>query len=166
MSAQDFEDFVRGQRLLRFAVLMCGDPAEAEDVLQHVLERTYLRWNRVRVGDPEAYVRRAIANRVISRWRSPWFRRRVAEMPDRAVTVDEMRRIDDRAVLLAALRSLPPRMRAVIVMRHWVGWSERETAHALGCSIGSVKSQSSRGLERLRRDLSNGDAVTTEYEER
>nr|WP_238323865.1 sigma factor [Salinispora pacifica] len=72
-SFPDFEDFVRGsgRRLLRFAILMCGDPSHAEAVLQTVLEQTYPRWNRLRDGDPERYVRRAIANRVISRWRSP-----------------------------------------------------------------------------------------------
>lgn len=161
-SFPDFEDFVRGsgRRLLRFAILMCGDPSHAEDVLQAVLEQTYPRWNRLRDGDPERYVRRAIANRVISRWRSPWVRRRVAEVPERAAPGDEMARADDRALLLRALRSLPPRMRAVVVMRYWVGWSEKETAEALGCSVGAVKSQSSRGLNRLRDLLSGAGPVS------
>ncbi|WP_019869915.1 SigE family RNA polymerase sigma factor [Salinispora oceanensis] len=162
LSVPDFEDFVHGsgQRLLRFAILMCGDPSDAEDLLQTVLEQTYPRWSRLRDGDPERYVRRAIANRVISQWRSPWIRRRVAEVPETATLGDEMARADDRALLLRALRSLPPRMRAVVVMRYWAGWSEKETAAALGCSVGAVKSQSSRGLDRLRDLLSGAGSVS------
>ena len=94
-----------------------------------------------------------MANRLVSRWRSPWTRRRVSQVPDPAGPVDEHCRVDDRDELLTALRSLPPRMRAVIVLRYWLEYTERETAAELGCSVGAVKSQASRGLQRLRTAL-------------
>jgi RNA polymerase sigma-70 factor (sigma-E family) len=152
MTGEDFGTFVHhsGPRLLRYAVLLCGQRSDAEDLLQDALVRVYPRWGRLRNQQPEAYVRKVMTNRLISRWRSPWSRRRVPELPDQAVPVDEVARVDDRDVLLAALRSLPPQMRAVIVLRYWLGYTEQETAAELGCSIGSVKSQSSRGIQRLR----------------
>ncbi|MFI6781072.1 SigE family RNA polymerase sigma factor [Micromonospora sp. NPDC050276] len=151
----DFGTFVAtsGPRLLRFAVLITGQQADAEDLLQEVLEQVYPRWRAVRQRQPEAYLRRAMTNRLVSRWRSPWSRRRVAHQPDAVAQQDEMARVDDREVLLAALRELPPRMRAVVVLRYWLGLSEAEAAAELDCSTGSVKSQASRGLHRLRARL-------------
>ncbi|MEU8333095.1 SigE family RNA polymerase sigma factor [Micromonospora sp. NPDC048839] len=157
----DFETFVstRGPRLLRFAVLITGQRADAEDLLQEVLMQAYPRWRVVRERQPEAYLRRAMTNRLISRWRSPWSRRRVAGLPDHLTQPDEVGRVDDRELLLDALRQLPPRMRAVVVLRYWLGCSEAETAAELGCSAGSVKSQASRGLHRLRAGLEGAAAL-------
>ncbi|GII90934.1 SigE family RNA polymerase sigma factor [Sinosporangium siamense] len=152
MPDHDFESFVQsaGARLLRFAVLVSGDRSKAEDLVQDALVKVYPRWNRIRDNAPEAYVRRTIINQMASWWRSPWVARRAPEMPDPPVKRDAMGESDERARILAALRRLPTRMRTVVVMRYWLGYSEMETARELGCSPGTVKSQASRGLERLR----------------
>jgi RNA polymerase sigma factor (sigma-70 family) len=99
---------------------------------------------------PEAYLRRVLVNTAIS-WRR---RRKVSEVPllaaDEVPVGDEFRRVDQRQQVVAALRKLPPRMRTVLVLRFFEDLSEAEVAAALGCSVGTVKSQTSRGLERLR----------------
>ncbi|BCJ68404.1 SigE family RNA polymerase sigma factor [Polymorphospora rubra] len=150
-----FEVFVRtsGPGLLRYATLLCGNAANAEDLLQEVLARAYPRWSRVSTDNPEAYLRRAMSNSVISWWRSPWSRRRVPYPGEMSEPEDAVARADDRQMILAALGSLPPRMRSVVVLRYWLGFSEQDTAAELGCSTGSVKSQASRGLQRLRAAL-------------
>ncbi|MET7865110.1 SigE family RNA polymerase sigma factor [Micromonospora taraxaci] len=165
--SDDFDVFVSrsGSRLLRYAVLITGQRADAEDLLQEVLVQAYPRWRTVREQQPEAYLRRAMTNRLISRWRSPWSRRRVAELPDDLAQPDESGRVDDRELLLDALRHLPPRMRAVVVLRYWLGCTEAETAAELGCSAGSVKSQASRGLQRLRARLEGAGATPIDVAE-
>lgn len=151
MSDGDFTAFASasGPRLLRFGVLLCGDRAQAEDLTQEALARVYVRWSRLRGDNPEAYARRTMINAQASWWRSPWSARRVAVVPDLAGP-DAYASADDREMVLAALRTLPARMRAVVVLRYWLGLSEQETAAELGVSAGSVKSQASRGLARLR----------------
>jgi RNA polymerase sigma-70 factor (sigma-E family) len=151
LSDGDFTTFasVSGPRLLRFGVLLCGSPAQAEDLVQEALTRVYMRWARLGRDNPEAYARRTMVNLQTSWWRSPWSARRdpvVPELPE----ADEYAGVDDRQLVLAALRTLPVRMRAVVVLRYWLGFSEQETAEELGVSAGSVKSQGSRGLARLR----------------
>jgi RNA polymerase sigma-70 factor (sigma-E family) len=147
-----FEDFVAraGDRLLRSAVLLVGDRGTAEDLVQGALERTYRHWPRVSSGQPEAYVRRALVNAAASRWR----RRGVREVPLDAtheVTVaDDRDRLALRDGLIRALLTLPARQRAVLVLRYFDDMSEADVAATLGCSVGSVKSQASRGLVRLR----------------
>jgi RNA polymerase sigma-70 factor (sigma-E family) len=147
----DFRDFVqaRSPALLGTAYALTGDRGLAEDLLQTALLKTYRHWSQVRRSDrPEAYVRRVMANQRISWWR----RRRVAEsgvdLPDRAGPVPYP--MEDRDELWQALHELPPRMRAVLVLRYWEDLPEAEVAAVLGCSAGSVKSQASRGLQRLR----------------
>ncbi|EIV91707.1 SigE family RNA polymerase sigma factor [Frankia sp. QA3] len=146
-----FEEFVAhsGDRLLRSAVLLVGDRAAAEDLLQGALERTYRHWPRVSAGQPEAYVRRALVNAAASRWR-----RRIREVPWEADTAvgqpDPADRLVQRDGLIRALLTLPVRQRAVLVLRYLDDLPEAEVAAALGCSVGSVKSQASRGLARLR----------------
>jgi RNA polymerase sigma-70 factor (sigma-E family) len=156
----EFEQFVqgRGPALLRTACLLTGDRHTAEDLLQGVLERMYVRWSRLR-EHPEPYARRALVNAAINAWR---FRRRRPEAPlldrhDRA-TDDEQRQIDLRDGLVRALLQLPPKQRAVLVLRYFDDFSEREVAAALDCSLGTVKSQASRGLARLR-ELSDSDLL-------
>ncbi|MEV5325142.1 SigE family RNA polymerase sigma factor [Nonomuraea sp. NPDC052634] len=147
----DFAAFVaaRGTSLLRVAYLACGDATEAEDVLQTALERTYRNWDRVRRDSPEPYVRRAIINLSISRAR----RRAILSIipvhspPERAARATDA---DLRHVLMEALRALPPRQRAVIVLRYWEDLSEQQTAKVLGCSAGTVKSQASKAMAKLR----------------
>ena len=155
----DFRDFVvaRTPALLGTAYALTGDRGLAEDLLQTALLKTYRRWRVVRDEHPEAYVRRVMTNQQISWWR----RRRVAEsgrpLPDRAGP-DRPSGIEDRDELWRALRQLPPRTRAVVVLRYWEDLSEAEVAGILGCSVGSVKSQASRGLHRLRDVLAAGRA--------
>ncbi|WP_246843446.1 SigE family RNA polymerase sigma factor [Allokutzneria sp. NRRL B-24872] len=169
-----FVEFVRerSSTLLRTARLLCaGDQGAAEDLLQEVLARVYCRWNRI-VGDPEPYVRTALFNAAKHRWRRR--SRRVAEARwDETVVGDHMPHHDGpedqlaaRDEAMRALARLPPRMRAVIVLRFFEDFSEEQTANVLGCSAGTVKSQTSRGLSKLRGliDLS-GKAAAEPVEE-
>jgi len=159
---REFVDFVAasGTRLLRVAHLTCGSRDEAEDLLQTALERAYRSWDRLRDGrDPEPYVRRIIVNLAISRAR----RRAILRfIPARAVPDREVRDADVtlRKVLLDALRALPPRQRAVLVLRYWEDLSEAQTAEALGCTTGTVKSQASKALAKLRAAM--GDQLVEE----
>lgn len=153
MSAPEgFAEFVaaRGTSLLRTAHLTCGSAHEAEDVLQSALERACRSWHRIHRGsDPEPYVRRIIVNLAISRAR----RRAVLRIIPTHSPPERPSRRDDvelRQVLMGGLRALPPRQRAVVVLRYWEDLSEAQTAKMLGCSVGTVKSQAAKALLRLR----------------
>jgi RNA polymerase sigma-70 factor (sigma-E family) len=156
-----FAEFVTqwSPALLRVAFLLTSDRGEAEDLLQTALLKTSRHWGRL--NDREAayaYVRRVLVTTHTS-WRR---RRRVHEVlldqfPDRPVS--EPTSIE-AGQALQALEQLPPRMRAVVVLRCYEGLSEAETAEALGCSVGSVKSQASRGLARLRELLDQSTSTT------
>ncbi|WP_020576379.1 SigE family RNA polymerase sigma factor [Actinopolymorpha alba] len=157
MKANDeeaFRDFVnaRWHSLLRTAYLLVGDYGYAEDLVQVALVRTHRRWLKIeRIDAPDAYLRKVLVNLASSHWRRRLrFRESlVAEPPDG--TEDDAAAVSDqRDEVWAALRSLPPRMRAVLVLRYFEDLSEVETAAILGCSTGTVKSQASRGLDRLR----------------
>jgi RNA polymerase sigma-70 factor (sigma-E family) len=149
---REFSAFVSAQRpvLVRLAaLLLTGDRAAAEDVVQTALTRLYVTWPKVRPDTLNAYARRSVVNAVIDD-RRKLFRRRErsqAELPD--VTTVESRDVDQTAVI-ALLSTLPARMRAAVVLRYIEGLNAAETADALGCSEGTVRSQSARGLERLR----------------
>jgi RNA polymerase sigma-70 factor (sigma-E family) len=149
---REFSAFVSAQRavLVRLAaLLLTGDRATAEDVVQTALTRLYVTWPKVRPDTLNAYARRSVVNAVIDD-RRKLFRRRErsqAELPD--VTTVESRDVDQTAVI-ALLSTLPARMRAAVVLRYIEGLNAAETADALGCSEGTVRSQSARGLERLR----------------
>ncbi|WP_156758741.1 SigE family RNA polymerase sigma factor [Actinokineospora pegani] len=154
IDADEFSDFVthRSAALLSTAYLLCGGDREAaRDLLQDVLERVYLRRRRV-TGPLEPYVRAALANASANRWRTR--SRRVLETPLESSpeqgTDGPEAAVADRDQVARALGGLPPRMRAVLVLRFFDDLSEAETAAALGCSTGTVKSQTSRGLDRLR----------------
>jgi RNA polymerase sigma-70 factor (sigma-E family) len=151
-----FDEFVqaRSPGLFRTALLLTGqDRAEAEDLLQLALERAYRHWARIcQFGEPERYVRKILANASADRWR------RLGRRPERPLhdaaadpaVPDRAREIDDRDLLLRALAALPPRQRAALVLRYFDDLNEAEIADMLGCSVGTVKSQISRGLARLR----------------
>lgn len=151
-----FEEFVhaRSGSLLRTALLLTGqNRAEAEDLLQLALERAYRHWPRVcESGEPERYVRKILANASADRWR------RLVRRPERALQAshegisarDEAAEVADRDFLLRALAGLPPRQRAVLVLRYFDDLPEAEIAETLGCSLGTVKSQVARALARLR----------------
>lgn len=151
-----FEDFVKGSsmRLFTMALLLTGyQRAEAEDLLQGVLERTYRRWRRISLrGDPEPYVRQMLINASVDRWRL--LRRRSDEplfvVRAQSTTGDQAAEIAERDQLLRALATLPAGQRAVLGLRYLCDLSEAQTAAVLACSVGSVKSQSSRALARLR----------------
>lgn len=148
----DFHDFVVARRraLLRTAWLLTGDWDRAEDLVQTALLRCYPRWGRIAEGDPEAYVRRALARLATSWWRRRW-RGEIptALLPERAER-DIYAEVDLRSAVLVALAHLPPRQRAAVVLRYLDDLSEAQTAAALGCSVGTVKSQTSAALRKLR----------------
>src|SRR5947209_1478198 len=127
---------------------MAHDRRTAEDLVQSALTNTWAAWPRVRRrDDPEAYVRRAITNEYIAQWRRA--RRRDALPRQRAATEVRAPAEPDDA-LAAALSTLPPRQRAVVILRFCEDRSEADAAAMLGCSVGTVKSQAAKGLARLR----------------
>jgi RNA polymerase sigma-70 factor (sigma-E family) len=156
-----FEQFVEGSssRMLTMAMLLTGhNRADAEDLLQTVLERAFRRWPRIcRTGDPAPYVRQMLVNASVDRWR--WLRRR-PEQPfgadDRSPSgdvlagPDQSAAIADQDLLWRALARLPAGQRAVLVLRYYEDLTEAQTAAVLGCTVGSVKVQASRALAKLR----------------
>jgi RNA polymerase sigma-70 factor (sigma-E family) len=142
----------RGPALSRTAYLLTADHGIAEDLLQSALAKTARHWPRVVAGgNPEGYVRRVLVNERTSWWRRRWTGERpTGHLPERPDNGDEADRIAARLTLVAALRQLPPRQRAVIVLRYYEDLSEAETAAMLGISTGTVKSQASAALRKLR----------------
>jgi RNA polymerase sigma-70 factor (sigma-E family) len=148
---REFTEFVVIERaaLVRVATLLVsGDGAKAEDVVQTALTRLYLAWPRVRKHTAGAYARRCVVNAAIDDRRSLFSRReRVsAQVPEFAVADAR----PDATGIAALLAALPAGMRTAVVLRYVEGLSIAETADAMGCSEGTVKSQSARGLDRLR----------------
>jgi RNA polymerase sigma-70 factor (sigma-E family) len=152
---RDYDEFVRtrADALLRLAYLLTGDRHRAEDALQDVLERMYVRWRHIR-GSPDAYARRSIANRAIGQHR---WRRRHGEAP---LTEAAEPRVDDPAIevsgrqaVLAVLGELTARQRAAVVLRYLEELPITDVADLLGCSEASVKSHCARGLAKLRQAL-------------
>jgi RNA polymerase sigma-70 factor (sigma-E family) len=148
---RDFDEFVTASSpsLLRTAYLLTGDHGHAEDALQHALMATARHWHTIRT-DPVAYTRRAVVNLAKNRWRAR--SRRVVEVsnstepsyepPDHAVALSQ--------ALVGALRQVPYQQRTVLVLRYFEDLSIEQTAEVLGCSAGTVKSQSHHGLAKLR----------------
>lgn len=156
----EFDDFVRSRSgvLLRVAFLLTGDRHAAEDLLQEVLEQMYVRWRRVQIS-PEAYARRALVNRSINRWR--WRARRPEQsLGDHdGVARDHADAVAVRELVVGALRALPARQRAAVVLRYLEDLPIVDVAAAMGCSEGAVKSHASRGLARLREALAGSNFV-------
>ncbi|UNX54844.1 SigE family RNA polymerase sigma factor [Georgenia sp. TF02-10] len=151
-SDEHFEVFFRshGPALLRTAVLLsAGDRHAGEDLLQDALESCLRHWGSRKIEFPAAYVRTTMARLAQRRRLSGRFL--PLTNPEGSRVVDEMVQVDQRDVLLAGLRSLAPRQRVAVVLRYWEGLTEAETAEAMGCSVGTVKSQTHRGLHTLRR---------------
>jgi len=148
----DFDEFVaaRSTRLLRTAYLLTRDHALAEDLLQTSLTKAWFSWSRIN-GDPEPYVRKILVNTFASWWRRRWNGEHAyAEPPEpEAGSHDDA---DGRHDLWTAMGRLPRRQRAVIVLRYVEDLSEAETARLLGVSPGTVKSQTSKALAKLRID--------------
>jgi RNA polymerase sigma-70 factor (sigma-E family) len=147
-----FADFVsaRGQALQRTAFLLTGDWATAEDLLQSALARVYPRWSRIERDDPEAYVRKVIVNTCSSWWRRKWRGEQPTETLPEGAGADPYAEADRREAVAAALATLPPNQRAVLVLRFHEDMSEAQVAAALGVTVGTVKSQTAKGLAKLR----------------
>lgn len=148
-----FDAFVeeQGHALFRTALLLTGDQHAAQDLLQDALEQALRRWPRRNIEFPAAYVRTTMV-RLVQRRR---VRKAIAPVhltddQQHPAAPDDLRSADERGVLLAALAQLPPRQRAAVVLRHWQGHSVAETAEMMRCSTGTVKSQTSHALVRLR----------------
>jgi RNA polymerase sigma-70 factor (sigma-E family) len=142
----------RGPQLLRTAVLLTGSQQDGEDLLQAALERL-LRQGRRLDGSPEAYLRRALYNLAADGWRrnSRWVSKlALVRASQPAAVADVADAVDLRDALIRVLHQLPPRQRAVIVLRYWEQLTEAETAEVLGCTGGTVKAAASRGLKRMR----------------
>jgi RNA polymerase sigma-70 factor (sigma-E family) len=152
----EFAAFVRerSQGLARTAFLLTGNFAAAEDLLQASLVKVLKRWPALRDrGNADAYVRRVMVTTHASWWRRRWRGELPSTSVPELVSSDETDTVDERAVLFAALKHLPPRQRAAVVLRHYDGLSEAATAAALACSVGTIKSQTARGLATLRKLL-------------
>jgi RNA polymerase sigma-70 factor (sigma-E family) len=152
----DFDAFVgaRMGALVRFAYALTGDLGHAEDLVQTALLRVYRRSRRMVPDDPERYVRQAIVNANLSRFR----RHRVPESlvgrpPEHAGVTDPDSPDEQARALLRLLAGLSPRQRTVLALRYGADLSEAETAELLGVTVGTVKAQASRGLAKLRADL-------------
>jgi RNA polymerase sigma-70 factor (sigma-E family) len=147
----------RGEALLATATLLAGGRPAGEDLLQAALERVIRHWRRIS-DEPELYLRRTIYHLAVDQWRARRRRGEVlgkteAEMDTASVRAglpDSTEAVHLRLALVQGLAQLPPRQRAVLVLRYWEQLSESEAADLLGCSLGTVKSSTSRGLARLR----------------
>ena len=164
MSRRDraaFAEFAagRGRALHRAAYLMVGDEQLAQDLVQEALTKTYVAWPRLRdPNNAEAYCRKAITTTAIT-----WFRRKgwdnerpTEALPERPGHT-QTDAVDDRSMVWAALQQLPPRQRAALVLRFYEDLTEAQTAAAMGCAVGTVKSQVAAGLKKLRDRL--GDQI-------
>ncbi|HWD82991.1 MAG TPA: SigE family RNA polymerase sigma factor [Kribbella sp.] len=150
--AEAFAEFAtsRHAALFRYAYLLAGDRGLADDLVQEALIKTYVSWHRLRdPANAEAYTRRAITTTAIGWWRrKSWHAERPNDdVPDRPVTGDDS---TARIWLWHELQRLPPRQRAALVLRYYEDLTEVQTADVLGCSVGTVKSQVSDALKKLR----------------
>jgi RNA polymerase sigma-70 factor (sigma-E family) len=155
---QEFAEYFAARReaVRRTAYLLCGDWHRADDLTQTAFVSLHRRWRKVRDKQAlDAYVRRCVVRAVIDESRRPWRRERfVDEMPETSSGDGEIgESVATRATLLDGLRRVPPRQRAVLVLRYLEGLDVAATAVALKCSEGTVKSQAARGLDALRAAL-------------
>ena len=151
-----FRAFVHSgsSRHLRTACLLTGNASDAEDLLQTALARLVRVWDRVsQSGDVDAYLRRTMVNAHVSRGRRFWHRERPTDSPPDLPGRDPYVILDVRDELRRAFSGLSQGERRAVVLRHVEDLPEAEVARLLGCSVGTVKSQSSRGLAKLRRSL-------------
>jgi RNA polymerase sigma-70 factor (sigma-E family) len=151
--ALSFDDFVRARAdaLMRYAYVLTGDPHDAADLLQESLTRVRAAWPRViDKREPEGYARTTMARLHITLWRRRRRERLMAVPPERAYTDERFGRADGDDGLWDALGALPRKQRAVLVLRYYESLSDAEIAEVLGISRGTVRSQASRALEKLR----------------
>jgi RNA polymerase sigma-70 factor (sigma-E family) len=158
-----FEEYVAARlpALLRYALMLTGDPHQAEDVVQDTMVRAYGRWRRVQRADhPDRYVKRMLTNEFLSSRRGRWARRAVpsAQAPEVPV-LDASESSAQRHEMWGRLAQLPPRQRAAVVLRYYEDLPDADIADVLGCAVGTVRSQISRALESLRRTMTTLDGV-------
>ncbi|HEY3558813.1 MAG TPA: SigE family RNA polymerase sigma factor [Kribbella sp.] len=150
----EFSEFAQSviRRLRRTAYLMCGDWHRAEDAAQDALVKVYRRWHRInRANGLNSYAHQCLVTAVLDQSRRPWRRERLVDADETvAMQPDPGGTVDDRLLVVRALAALPPSQRACVVLRHYADLSLEQTADVLGISTGGVKSQTSRGLTRLR----------------
>jgi RNA polymerase sigma-70 factor (sigma-E family) len=145
----------RADRLMRTAVLLTGSREAGQDLLQTALERLLRHWHRLD-GDPEGYLRRTLYNLAADGFRRQGrLQRKLLLLRAAPPPADPIAEVDLRDALVRLLLQLPPRQRAVLVLRYWEQLTEAETADVLGWPEGTVKSATSRGLRRLR-ELADG----------
>jgi len=160
----DFEEFVRGRSatLLHTAVFLVGDVEHGQDILQQALWQTHRHWGHV--DDPAAYVRKALVNLARNRYRRAGRRVLETALTDAVhpVVADAAIALIERGSLMSALRLVPAKQRATLVLRFWDDLSVEETAAVLECSPGTVKSNTSRGLMKLREVLDNQERADAE----
>lgn len=166
LDVEGYRDFVgaRLEALRRTAYLLCGDWHTADDLVSAALVKLLRHWRRVSaMENPDAYVRRTLLRVWLDERRRPWRREAAwAEVPDRAAPAAGVDQVADRLTILALLAELPPRRRAVLVLRYFCDLSVEETAREMGCTPGTVKSQSARAIETLRGRLVGVPSLTQE----
>ncbi|MBM0235718.1 SigE family RNA polymerase sigma factor [Micromonospora sp. STR1_7] len=147
----EFVEFARAAsaRLVHAAFLMTGDHHQAEDAAQTALVRTYASWSRIHDDDAYGYARRTLVNHLVDGWRRPVREYPTDEVPEqgRGDVADE---VATRRWLITILGALSPRERAIVVLRYYFDLPEAQVARELAVSVGTVKSTSSRALEKLR----------------
>jgi RNA polymerase sigma-70 factor (sigma-E family) len=149
----DFTEFAAAAigRLRRTAYLMCGDWHRAEDAAQDALVRIYRRWDKLnRQHGLNTYAHKAVVSVVLDQAKRPWRREHSTAEPAEQLRPDSATTVDDRHLVMAALAQLADGQRACVVLRHYTDLSVEDTAEVLGISVGTVKSQTSRGLAQLR----------------
>ncbi|WP_035805433.1 SigE family RNA polymerase sigma factor [Kitasatospora mediocidica] len=147
--------------LRRVAFLLSGDWHRADDLVQTTITKLYVNWSRAgRVENIDGYARTVLVNTYLAEQRSPWGRR-VVLGPDGGDQPSDLPDLDAALDLREALAALPPRQRATVVLRYFCDFSVEQTAEALACSPGNVKSQTSRGIDSLRRFLATDPVPTT-----
>jgi RNA polymerase sigma-70 factor (sigma-E family) len=150
---ESFREFVtmRWPALVRTAYLLTGDHGRAEDLVQATLEKMHRHWRRIAtLESPQGYARRVMTNLAISGSRRKRFREVSIVHAPEVATDDGTQTLAERDVMWQVLQQLPPRVRAVMVLRYFEDLTEAEIARILECSPGTVKSQHSRGLAKLR----------------
>jgi RNA polymerase sigma-70 factor (sigma-E family) len=157
---QEFDAYFRARRdaVRRTAYLLCGDWHRADDHAQAAFVALHRHWRRIRDRDAlDAWMRRTLVRAVVDESRRPWRRERSTEVSPEVVAEGPADGVVTRHVLVDGLRAVPPRQRAVLVLRFLEGLDVAATAEVLGCSAGTVKSQTAHGLGALRAAL--GDAL-------
>ncbi|SBT46400.1 SigE family RNA polymerase sigma factor [Micromonospora auratinigra] len=159
---REYVEYVQARlpRLHRTAYLLCGDAFQADDIVQATLTALYVNWKRAVAADNlDGYVHRILSRRFLDERRRGWSRVLLGDrLPELPAPTESG--VEERDVLVTALRSLPPGQRAVVVLRYFGDLSVEATAAALGCSTGNVKSQCARGLAGLREALPARRPVT------